>query len=143
MMFWGRMLRSRRTIDLWMTIFILAFSLEPVLSLHFFVQHLYKLQIALAAIALLSVIQVVLGFANAANDMVNVHGECTTLYTRYDLLWGDLEQLAPEQARAELRQLKLKAAEIDKLCVRLPTSRRVYAQCFREVCRSRGLESPI
>lgn len=91
--FWGRMLRARRTIDLWMTIFILAFSMGPILSLQFFVQHPYKLQIVLAVIAILSVIQVVLGLSNAANDMVNVHAECTTLYTRYDLLWGDLVPL--------------------------------------------------
>ncbi len=141
--FWGRMLRSRRTIDLWLTIVILAFSLGPILSLHFFVQHPYKLQMVLAAIAVLSIIQVVLGLASAANDMVNVHVECTTLYTRYDLLWGDLEHLPPDQARAEFRQLKLKAAEIDKLCVKLPTNKRIYKQCFGEVCKARGLDSPI
>lgn len=143
MVFWGRMLRARRTIDLWMTILILAFSMGPILSLHFFVQHPYKLQIVLAAIAVLSVIQVVLGLASAANEMVNVHGECTTLYTRYDLLWGDLEHLPPEQARTEIRQLKLKSAEIGRLCVKLPTNRRIYAQCFQQVCKARGLNSPI
>lgn len=142
-LFWGRMLRARRTTDLWMTIFILVFSLGPILSLHFFVQHPYKLQIVLAAIAVLSVVQVVLGLSNAVNDMVNVHGECTTLYTRYDLLWGDLEQLPPDQARAEFRLLKLKSAEIDKMGVKLPTNKRVYTQCFREVCKARGLDSPL
>lgn len=142
-LFWGRMLRTRRTIDLWMTIFILAFSLGPILSLHFFVQHPYKLQIVLAAIAVSCVVQVVLSLSSAVNEMVTVHGECTTLYTRYDLLWGDLEQLSPEQARAEFRSLKLKSAEIDKMCVKLPTNKRIYTQCFRDVCKSRGLDSPI
>lgn len=142
-LFWGRMLRARRTIDLWMTIFILAFSLGPVLSLHFFVQHPYKLQFVLAAIAVLCVVQVVLSLASAVTEMVAVHGECTTLYTRYDLLWGDLEQIPPEQARAEFRALKLKSADIDKMCVKLPTNRFLYTQCFRDVCKSRGLDSPI
>ena len=67
----------RRTIDLWTTVVILAFSLGPILGLHFFVQHPYNLQIVLAAIAVLSVVQVVLGLTNAANDMVSVHGECS------------------------------------------------------------------
>ena len=143
MVFWGRMLRARRTIDLWMTIIILAFSLGPILGLHFFVQHPYKLQVVLAAIAVLSVVQVVLGLTNAANDMVSVHGECTTLFTRYDLLWGDIEHLPPDQARAEIRQLKIKSAEIDKLCVKLPTNKLIYAQCFQQVCKAHGLTSPI
>ena len=142
-LFWGRMLRTRRTIDLWMTIFILAFSLGPVLSLHFFVQHPYKLQIVLAVVAVLCVVQVVLSLSSAVNEMVTVHGECTTLYTRYDLLWGELEQILPDQARAEVRSLKLKSAEIDKMCVKLPTNKRIYTQCFRDVCKSRGLNSPI
>lgn len=141
--FWGRMLRGRRTFDLWMTILILVFSLGPILGLHFFVEHPYKLQIALAVIAVLSVAQVVLSLSSAVNEMVSVHGECTTLYTRYDLLWGELEQTPPSQARAEFRPLKLKTAEIEKMCVKLPTNRHIYTQCFRDVCKLRGLGSPI
>ncbi len=126
-----------------MTILILVFSLGPILGLHFFVEHPYKLQFALAMIAILSVVQVVLSLSSAVNEMVSVHAECMTLYTRYDLLWGELEQTPPSQARAEFRALKLKAAEIEKMCVKMPTNKRIYTQCFRDVCKSRGLSSPI
>lgn len=121
-LFWGRMLRTRRTTDLWMTIFILVFSLGPVLSLRYFVQHPAQLQAALAMIAVLAIAQAILSPSSAVNEMVGVHGECVALYTRYDLLWGDLEYLPPDQAREEFRQLKMKTAKIATLCVRLPRS---------------------
>ena len=143
LLYFGKQMRLRRGIDKWITITILISSLSCVASWVVVSKHPLIWQSLTVLVAAISIIQVVLDFAGAANRMENLWDNIFELNQSYEELYHDLADSPRSVALERYNALKRRGTPIGQESARMHDWKWLLNKCFTEACIARGVESPL